>query len=127
MTHSTVRSSGSRRTQLTAREARPSEHAEQLKAANDTIRDLNTTILTLRQTLRDALEDCNTAEALAVLYNLASKLHEGLYRRKCEEAENKDEEESAGAAASEKAICDLGHQYVAVLIKQALSQESPQN
>lgn len=113
-----------RHNQDTANEARLRKYEEQLKAAKDKIQELSTTITIVRQTLTDALEGGNTAEAPAVVYTLASEVYDDDYRRACEQAEKMWKERSAGAAASERAACDIGHKYVKILTNRAFSQQS---
>jgi predicted hydrocarbon binding protein len=109
--------------QCAENKAKVSQCEEELKAAKEATRESDTTIESIRLTLKEALKSGNASEAPAVFYNLACNLYEELYKQKCEEAERMRKAADEGAAESEKALCDVGHEFVEILIYQDFSKE----
>jgi hypothetical protein len=98
--------------------AKVSQYEEELKAAKKATRESNATIERIRLALKDALESRNASKSPTVLYNLLCNLQEGRYKQKVEEARRK-----RSAAEAEMALCNVGHEFVEILVNQDFDLE----
>lgn len=112
--------------QCAENEVKLSKYEEKLKTAKEAITASDAEIEALGLSLRDTLNRNDTSESSAVLYTLASKLYEGLYKRKYDEAGIKRKLAEGGVTKSDKEVCDLGHEFVEILVNREFTQESIQ-